>query len=444
MVTLQDPNADSDGTMKCDHGVPSDTNAEIGLKWGPLVAEIGCKMCAFMSLYICFVDLGCTTAIAATVISGFLACATDDIKYLIFFNIKIPTKYKHLDILTRDCKDYEDFDANSPYNFLEFVSQFSELTKKEIERPEALDIDEFSSLHEGISLQNLDQLCHVSYTQDDKTFTSQAWNRLFRIQEQVIREYVLEFLSSFTFKEHIAELDNVDTMVFQLGGIIRSRHSGKEKVTLDDLFLLYSIDGGDRVDVPLHVTKFFANKAKGYKKNNPIVGAYLIGKIATSYGLMTLRALRSVILGPETSLLSVAKLVDLGICRYNGLGFSEMVNDLPEDGENKAANVRVGEGQDDEGGTDEGGAGKVQAWNTDHLSQLLSFHHIDHTRYDGTPYSYVPQILDLGVQHGVDFMSNTPIYSTAPSSSPNPFGLFGDTDAGPSTSQNQGNDMDKE
>ncbi|GKA78524.1 deoxyribodipyrimidine photo-lyase [Tanacetum coccineum] len=35
---------DSDGTMKRDHGVPSDTNAKIGLKWGPLVAEVGCKM----------------------------------------------------------------------------------------------------------------------------------------------------------------------------------------------------------------------------------------------------------------------------------------------------------------------------------------------------------------------------------------------------------------
>ncbi|GJY68773.1 hypothetical protein Tco_0471755 [Tanacetum coccineum] len=47
---------------------------------------------------------------------------------------------------------------------------------------------------------------------------------------------------------------------------------------------------------------------------------------------------------------------------------------------------------------------------------------------------------------GMNFMSSTPVYSTTPSHSPspNPFGLFGDTDAGPSTSQNQGNDMNED
>ncbi|GJY96581.1 hypothetical protein Tco_0513491 [Tanacetum coccineum] len=41
-------------------------------------------------------------------------------------------------------------------------------------------------------------------------------------------------------------------------------HSGKEKVTLDDLFLLHSMDGGVSVDVPWHVAKFLYDKAKGY------------------------------------------------------------------------------------------------------------------------------------------------------------------------------------
>ncbi|GJW64851.1 hypothetical protein Tco_0116735 [Tanacetum coccineum] len=219
---------------------------------------------------------------------------------------------------------------------------------------------------------------------------------LFRIQEQVVREYVLEFLSSFTFREHIMELANVDTMVFQLGGVIKSRHSGKEKVTLDDLFL------------------------------------------------------------------------------YNGLGLGEMVDDLPDDGRNEVAEAVEGQGNiegvrlrpnmtftnrlramDERLGDIKTNIltlsieirleqQRFQTWNTDHISQLLSFHHINHTRYDGTPYSYVPNIPDLVVQQGVNFMSNTLVYSTAPSSSPNPFGLFDDTNAGPSTSQNQGNDMDEE
>ncbi|GJR63369.1 hypothetical protein Tco_1505531 [Tanacetum coccineum] len=235
----------------------------------------------------------------------------------------------------------EDFSSESQKEFRKKLLEFS---KKEIERPEAFDIDEFSSLHEGIALQNLNQIYYISYTQDDRTFTSQAWNMLFRIQEQVIREYVLEFLSSFTFREHIMELDNVDTMVFQLGGVRRSRRNGKEKVTLDDLFLLHSMDKGARVDVPWHVAKFFTDKEKGYKKKILIVGAHLIGNFSRSFRLMTQRSLRSVTLGQETSLLSVAKLVDLGICRYNGLGLGEMVDDLPDDGGNEVAEAVEGQG----------------------------------------------------------------------------------------------------
>nr|GEV05748.1 hypothetical protein [Tanacetum cinerariifolium] len=249
------------------------------------------------------------------------------------------------------------------------------------------------------------------------TFTPQARNRLFTIQEQVVKEYVMEFLSSFAFREHIVDLDNDDTMVFQLGGIRRSmtiRHSGKEKITLDDLFLLHSMDGGARVDVPWHVAKFFIDKGKGYKKKSLIVGAHFIRKIARLYGLMIQRSLKSVTLGLETSLLSVAKLVDLGICRYNGLSLGEMVDDLSNDGRNEAG--EAGEEQENVEGV---------------------------RRHPNMTFSNKLRAIDE-VQQGVNFMSNTPVYSTDPYSSPNPFGLFGDANAGTSTSQYQGNDMDED
>ncbi|GJT35100.1 hypothetical protein Tco_0925519 [Tanacetum coccineum] len=344
---------------------------------------------------------------------------------------------------------------------------------------------------------------------------------LFRIQEQVVKEYVIEFLSSFTFRDNIMDLDNVDTMVFQLGGEKRSmtmrqfiialglytdeemgnnlfepfyescfrnrphnydpteyvvnittrghydtrhppsytsirnpihhlahrllalsvagRHSGKEKVTLDDLFLLHSMNGWVSVDVPWHVAKFFADKAKGYKKKIQIVRAHLIGRIARLFGLMTPGALRGVTLGPETSLLSVAKLVELGICKYNALGYGEIVDDVLEVAGDEGA--RAGMGQANVGGVrchpnmtttnrlramderlgdietdisrlvgevdeltyvvsrmseqydqfyEEFGQWRTeqerfQTWNTNHLSQLLAHHHIDHTRYNETP-----------------------------------------------------------
>ncbi|GKC08988.1 hypothetical protein Tco_1000598 [Tanacetum coccineum] len=170
------------------------------------------------------------------------------------------------------------------------------------------------------------------------------------------------------------------------------RHSGKEKVTLDDLFLLHSMDGGVSVDVPWHVAK------------------------------------------------------------YNGMGIREMVAEIPE----VAGDDDVGAGQDEIGVVGRhpnmSNANRLRAmderigeiwrteqerfisWNTDYLSQLLAHHHIDHTHYDGTHYSYVLNIPDLGVQQGVNFMFGTPGYSTIPSPFASQFGMFGD--AHPSTSRN--------
>ncbi|GJW28122.1 hypothetical protein Tco_0044997 [Tanacetum coccineum] len=59
---------------------------------------------------------------------------------------------------------------------------------------------------------------------EDRTYTSQAWNVLFRIQELVIREYVLEFLSSFKFRDHVTELDIVDTMGAKKKSMIVGAH----------------------------------------------------------------------------------------------------------------------------------------------------------------------------------------------------------------------------
>ncbi|GJV94651.1 hypothetical protein Tco_1546228 [Tanacetum coccineum] len=87
---------------------------------------------------------------------------------------------------------------------------------------------------------------------------------------------------------------------------------------------------------------------------------------------------------------------------------------------------------------------RFHTWNTDHMSQLLSYHHIDHTHYDGTRYSYVPDIPYLRVQQGVNFMTSPQIFSIAPTAPNDPFGLFGTLDAGPSSSHNPGYDMDEE
>ncbi|GJZ05341.1 hypothetical protein Tco_0538616 [Tanacetum coccineum] len=198
------------------------------------------------------------------------------------------------------------------------------------------------------------------------------------------------------------------------------RHSGKEKVTLDDLFLLHSMDGGVSVDVPWHVAKFLCDKAKGSKRKSPIVGAHLIGRIASYYGLMTLGALMNVTLGPKTLSMSVAKLVDLGIRKYNGLGIGEMVAEIPEvardddDGARQAEIGGVGRHPNMSNANRLKAMDERLQWQTekerfisrniDHLSQLLAHHHIDHTRYDGTAILMYRTFLISGIQQGVNFI----------------------------------------
>ncbi|GKA81219.1 hypothetical protein Tco_0787911 [Tanacetum coccineum] len=87
---------------------------------------------------------------------------------------------------------------------------------------------------------------------------------------------------------------------------------------------------------------------------------------------------------------------------------------------------------------------RFQSWNTSHISQLLSYHHLNHTRFDGTQYTYVPDIPDLEVQQGVNFMNNPQTYSTAPSNVPALFGLFGNPGDVPFIYRQHESDIDEE
>ncbi|GJU05277.1 zinc finger, CCHC-type containing protein [Tanacetum coccineum] len=309
----------------------------------------------------------------------------------------------------------------------EFRKRLTKIRIKEIECLEGLDFEEFGALHEGISLQNLDQ-----------------------IKEKVVREYVMEFLSSFTFRDHIEALDEADTMVFQLGG--EKRRSGPSTTTPPNMLstsppvltmtptptiiyldpkshplfgALFAYIVCCSVDVPWHIAKFLSDKAKGSKRKSPIMGAHLIGKIASYYGLMTLEALINVTLGPETSSMSVAKLVDLGICSYNGMGIGEMVVEILK----VAGDDDVGAGHAEIGGVgchlNMSIANRLRAMG-ERLGEIVN--DVDELTYvvsgmsEQTPYSYVPNIPDLGVQQGVNFMSGIPVYSTASSPSSSQFG----------------------
>ena len=43
-------------------------------------------------------------------------------------------------------------------------------------------------------------------------------------------------------------------------------------------------------------------------------------------------------------------------------------------------------------------------WNADRVSEMMTSMHLSHDRWNGSPYVYVPDIPDLGMQQGVTFM----------------------------------------
>ncbi|GJR36439.1 hypothetical protein Tco_1212123 [Tanacetum coccineum] len=302
------------------------------------------------------------------------------------------------------------------------------------------------NIRNGRALQELDEFC----------------------REPMIREYVLEFLSIVSFRNHVMDLDVNDMIVFQLG-----------KVTLVDLFYLHSMDGRELVDIPWHVARFLSEEAKGVQKKNKIMGTYLIGRIARHFGLMSTSALRLVTRGQKITLLGVVKLGDLGIVRFNGLRQVEIVDEILDDSDAEAEAVEAKRAQNENEGSPrrhpnmsftnrlrvmDDRLGEIDhhiyriGGEVEELTEVVSglseqydqFYATilsppNHTHFNGTQYAYDPDIPDLGVQQGVNFMSGPQTYSTAPTATPaDPFGLFGNPGDVPSTSRQHRSDVDEE
>ncbi|GKE73578.1 hypothetical protein Tco_1535619 [Tanacetum coccineum] len=63
--------------------------------------------------------------------------------------------------------------------------------------------------------------------QGQSVFTSRAWRRLFEIRGPLVHELILEFFSTFRFREVVLDLDTAGVLQFQLGGV-RHRMSWRE------------------------------------------------------------------------------------------------------------------------------------------------------------------------------------------------------------------------
>ena len=83
-------------------------------------------------------------------------------------------------------------------------------------------IKDLTRIQYGAALREFDEFCKMRFRSGGSIFISNVWNRFFRIHGPTVREFLLEFFCMVDFKEHRSRLDEMRTLVFQLGGEPRS------------------------------------------------------------------------------------------------------------------------------------------------------------------------------------------------------------------------------
>ncbi|GKE46736.1 hypothetical protein Tco_1477994 [Tanacetum coccineum] len=170
-------------------------------------------------------------------------------------------------------------------------------------------------------------------------FTSLAWERVFETRGLLVREHILEFLSTLRFGEVLLDLDapeddpwkgdqcdywrSISTDGDFLGPppsytLIRDpvlrlchrmiahsivgRSQAPEKVTVTDLFYLRGLDVGS-VNIPYLLARYLKRFAIGRKSEALIFGGQFVSRLAKHFKLLTEKRLQGltacVALGPE-------------------------------------------------------------------------------------------------------------------------------------------------
>ncbi|GKA64328.1 hypothetical protein Tco_0763934 [Tanacetum coccineum] len=173
-------------------------------------------------------------------------------------------------------------------------------------------------------------------------FTSQAEGRLFDTKGSLVRELILEFLSTLRFREVLLDLDAPDTIQFQLFRATRrlswrqfilalglhtwkemesldftsiaGRSQAPEKVTMTDLFYLRGLDVGS-VNVPYLLARYLRSFAAGRISGAHISGGQFVARLAKHFGLLIVEILGGLmVISPELLIIDMGELVRLQIC----------------------------------------------------------------------------------------------------------------------------------
>ncbi|GJW27053.1 hypothetical protein Tco_0040864, partial [Tanacetum coccineum] len=155
----------------------------------------------------------------------------------------------------------------------------------------------------------------------------------------LVREFILEFLSTCKMSDTEMGLDVADTLCFQLGGVRRrmtwrqfilalglhtkqeiAKAGGQapEKVTGVDLFYLRSMDRGT-TNVPHLLAQYLFRYAEGRKSGARLSVGHFIGRLAMHFGLDSDEGLRGLqVVTREFPLIDLHELGRLNICSRYG------------------------------------------------------------------------------------------------------------------------------
>nr|GEX99875.1 hypothetical protein [Tanacetum cinerariifolium] len=166
---------------------------------------------------------------------------------------------------------------------------------------------DFAGLTDGMR-QTLEDRLSMVYAGDDEEalFTSQAWRQLFKVREPLVREFILEFLSTCRMSDTKMGLDVVDTLCFQLGGA-RKRMTWRDFLGTAPSY----VHIGDptinhrTANVPYLLAQYLFHDAEGRKSEARLFRDHFIGRqvahfvLVGNQGLSGLSVVPWVASGPE-------------------------------------------------------------------------------------------------------------------------------------------------
>nr|GEU65097.1 hypothetical protein [Tanacetum cinerariifolium] len=144
-----------------------------------------------------------------------------------YIRLKEEKARRHGKVYNRETATYGRIDQRHPYlkfegleytdaDIVDFEEMLGRIYGKGVHRVYVFDFERLTDLMaEGLSGQ---MLIEHRDAQGQSVFTSRALRRLFEVRGLLVHELILEFFSTFRFREAILDLDTAGALQFQLGG----------------------------------------------------------------------------------------------------------------------------------------------------------------------------------------------------------------------------------